>query len=105
MHHVADNSLEDDLADRVRLAVSRNVSSIRREASLSLRAAARGANIHHSEWLRIERGEIDPRVSTLLRIQRSLNVDSLETLLGATPSLSLLGPQGENPRPQEQPPR
>lgn len=91
MHHMADDTIYDDLIDRVRTALGHNVSILRERSALSLRAAARGAKIHHTEWLRIERGEIDPRVSTLLRMQNSLNVDSLETLLGATPSRGLLG--------------
>ncbi|MDX6453475.1 MAG: Helix-turn-helix domain [Gaiellaceae bacterium] len=90
MHHVADDTLYDDLVDRVKLSVSTNISALREHAQLSVRAAARGAQIHHSEWIRIERGEIDPRLSTLLRIQRSLNLDSVEALLGDTPSRELL---------------
>jgi hypothetical protein len=86
MHHMSDDTLARDLLDRAKKAVSEGVTTRREEAAMSIRAAARGADMHHSEWLRIERGDIDPRLSTLLRMQRALKVDSLEALLGSTPS-------------------
>jgi transcriptional regulator with XRE-family HTH domain len=90
MHHVADGPLSDALLREAKRALSARIEGLRTDAGLSMRAAARGANMHHSEWLRIERGEIDPRLSTLLRMQQVLNVDSLEGLLGETPSQTLI---------------
>ena len=48
-------------------------------------AAAR-AGLDGSYWGRLERGECDPTLTSLLRIQQGLELDSIETLLGQTGS-------------------
>ena len=47
-------------------------------------------------WSRLERGQSEPTLTSLLRIQQGLGVDSIETLLGPTASTRLgerLGPE------------
>jgi len=51
-------------------------------------AAAR-AGLDGSYWGRLERGECDPTLTSLLRIQQGLGLDSIEALLGQTESVRL----------------
>jgi transcriptional regulator with XRE-family HTH domain len=51
-------------------------------------AAAR-AGISAGQWSRLERGQCDPSLTSMLRIQAALGLDSIETLLGRTPSRAL----------------
>lgn len=56
----------------------------------SQRQAAREAGLTQSDWRRIEAGVKDPKLSTLLRIQRVFGLSSLEDLLGQAPSNRLI---------------
>lgn len=51
--------------------------------------AAERAGLDRGYWGRLERGESDPTLTSLLRIQSSLEVDSIEALLGQTASRKL----------------
>jgi hypothetical protein len=51
-------------------------------------AAAR-AGLDGSYWGHLERGECDPTLTSLLRIQHGLGLDSIEALLGQTGSVKL----------------
>ena len=51
--------------------------------------AARRAGLDRGYWGRLERGESEPTLTSLLRIQRGLGVDSIEALLGQTASKRL----------------
>jgi transcriptional regulator with XRE-family HTH domain len=53
------------------------------------KAAAERAGLDPSYWGRLERGESDPTLTSLLRIQHALEIDSIETLLGQTKSSQL----------------
>jgi transcriptional regulator with XRE-family HTH domain len=53
------------------------------------RVAASRAGLDDSYWARLERGRCDPTLTSLLRIQRALGLDSIETLLGPTASSGL----------------
>jgi predicted transcriptional regulator len=44
----------------------------------------------HTEWARIEQGRVDPRLSSLVRIQHALDLDGIEVLFGRLPSRQLL---------------
>lgn len=48
--------------------------------------AAGRSGLDGSYWGRLERGECDPTLTSLLRIQHGLELDSIETLLGQTGS-------------------
>jgi hypothetical protein len=51
--------------------------------------AAERAGLDGSYWGRLERGESDPTLTSLLRIQQGLELDSIEALLGSTVSQQL----------------
>ena len=46
--------------------------------------------MHHSEWSRIERGQVEPRLTTLIQIQQALGIASVEALFGRLPSRTLI---------------
>ena len=51
--------------------------------------AARRAGIDKSYWLRLESAQSDPSLTSMLRIQAAFDLDSIEALLGSTPSREL----------------
>jgi transcriptional regulator with XRE-family HTH domain len=59
------------------------------KAFMPQNAAAARAGLDGSYWGRLERGESDPTLTSLLRIQHALEIDSIETLLGQTTSSQL----------------
>lgn len=71
-------------------------------ASMQQRDAARRAGISSGQWSRLENGECDPSLTSMLRIQAAFGLDSIEALLGATPSRNLSfraqssGPAGDS---------
>ena len=58
------------------------IRQARRDAGLSQDAFAWEAGIHRTHASLIERGRSDPRLSTLARIARALNVNLAELLAG-----------------------
>jgi predicted transcriptional regulator len=64
--------------------------------------AARLAGVDDSYWGRLERGECDPTLTSLLRIQRGFGLDSIETLLGPTASTRLAADLADGPIGTEQ---
>jgi HTH-type transcriptional regulator/antitoxin HipB len=52
--------------------------------------AGRHAGMSQAEWSRVERAETNPSMTTLLRMQNALGVDSIETLFGEEPSRRLV---------------
>jgi transcriptional regulator with XRE-family HTH domain len=66
------------------------------DAFMPQKAAARLAGIDPSYWGRLERGENDPTLTSLLRIQHALEIDSIETLLGQTTSSRLGSSLGQS---------
>jgi transcriptional regulator with XRE-family HTH domain len=59
------------------------VRELRAQKNVSQRRAAADAGIHQSDWSRLERGQLDVRLSTLVRVQGALDADAL---LGRLPS-------------------
>ena len=68
-----------------RKLVSANVREQRKRAGLTQEALAAASHLHRTELSLIERGERDPRVSTLVRLAHALEIDPCE-LLGGGPS-------------------
>lgn len=66
------------------------------KAFMQQKTAAERAGLDGSYWGRLERGESDPTLTSLLRIQHALEIDSIEALLGPTAS-SQLGSSLGNP--------
>jgi transcriptional regulator with XRE-family HTH domain len=94
MPEPSDDSLTDDLLIEAQRAVGDRLRRLRTEKQISQDTAASYAGVHQSEWSRLEAGEVDPRLSWLLRAQRLFGVESLETLFGPLPSQRLLGANG-----------
>lgn len=63
---------------------------------MSRQEAAEEAGLHRDYWRRLERGLSDPTLTSLLRIQRALGVDSIEALLGPTASAGMAAALGED---------
>lgn len=61
----------------------------RSDVYMSQTAAAAQAGLGRDYWRRLESGLSDPSLTSLLRIQKALGVDSIETLLGPTASSGL----------------
>jgi len=59
-------------------------------------SAAERAGLGRDYWRRLEHGLSDPSLTSLLRIQHALGVDSIETLLGPTASAGLAEALGED---------
>lgn len=66
-------------------AFAENVARLRREKKLSQTEVANRSGIHATEVSRIERGLRDPRLSTLIRLARALEVDPNRLLDGYEP--------------------
>jgi transcriptional regulator with XRE-family HTH domain len=91
MHQEPDGLLlSEELLLRARRRAAAQIKACRETRELSQRAAARDAGIHQTEWSRIERALVDPRLSSLIRIQHALHLDTLEMLFGALPSRRVL---------------
>jgi len=67
----------------------------RLSAYMPIEVIAGRAGLDGSYWGRLERAENDPTLTSLLRIQQGLELDSIEALLGQTGSEKL----GVNLRP------
>jgi len=61
-----------------------NLRAIRDKQGLSQRQLAAQSGVHHISIARIEMGTLDPRLSTLRRLAKALNV-SMSTLVGNAP--------------------
>jgi transcriptional regulator with XRE-family HTH domain len=55
-------------------AFGRRLRALRREHSVSQDAVSRRAGIHRTEVYKLEHGERDPRLTTILRLARGLDV-------------------------------
>jgi predicted transcriptional regulator len=69
----------------VDLAVlSRNIKSARDAAELTQDQAADAADMQSAVYSRIERGEVDPRLSSLVKIARALETTASDLLRGVS---------------------
>jgi transcriptional regulator with XRE-family HTH domain len=59
-----------------------NLRARRRERGLSQDALARACSLHRTEISLLERGEREPRLSTLIRLSRALRVPAASLLDG-----------------------
>jgi transcriptional regulator with XRE-family HTH domain len=74
----------------IQRAVGRRVEELRERQGLRQQDAAEHAGMNQGHWSKLERGLLDLRLSTLLRVQRSLGLDFFESLFGEGPSRRLL---------------
>jgi transcriptional regulator with XRE-family HTH domain len=96
MHDESDKSLPDDLLVAARQAVGATLRAHREGRGLSQAAVSAYAGVHQSEWSRLESGEVDPRLSWLLRAQHLFELESLEGLFGLLPTRRLLTNRGKS---------
>ena len=90
MHEKPDAPLDEELLLVARRTLARRLRELRVQRDLSQDVAASHAGMHQTAWSRIESGVSDPRLSSLLRIQHALSLDSLESLFGPAPSRQAL---------------
>jgi predicted transcriptional regulator len=60
---------------RAQRVLSANVYRLRCSAELTQQAAAERAGIHWRHWQKIEAGEVNPTLSSLVKIANALRVD------------------------------
>jgi transcriptional regulator with XRE-family HTH domain len=65
-----------------RALLGRNVLAARREAHLMQSQVAARAGIHYTEVSRVERGQRDPRLSTIMRLAQAVSVQPAQLLDG-----------------------
>jgi transcriptional regulator with XRE-family HTH domain len=70
------------MATRDSQRLARRVRELREEGGLSQMDMVRRHGWTLSHWQKIERGVLDPRMSTLLRIAKSLGVSASELFKG-----------------------
>jgi transcriptional regulator with XRE-family HTH domain len=94
MHGLPDSQVPVPLSEQ-RLARAREefgtrLRLLREQRRWSQDDAGRRAGMSQAEWSRVERAETNPSMTTLLRMQHALGVDSIETLFGEEPSRRLV---------------
>jgi transcriptional regulator with XRE-family HTH domain len=104
MHEASDDDLAAELLIQAQKAVGQRLRALRSDRRLSQADVAGHAGVHQSEWSRLEAGEIDPRLSWLLRVQHLFGIESLESLFGPLPSRRLLGSAAQSRRGENSPP-
>jgi len=92
LHSDADESgpLSAHSLEKAREVFGDRLRTLRKQRRWSQGDAGRYAGISQTEWSRIERAETNPSMTTLLRMQHALGVDSIESLFGEEPSRRLV---------------
>jgi transcriptional regulator with XRE-family HTH domain len=67
-------------------AFQARIRALREARGWSLGEAGRASGLTGSLWRKYELGQVEPRLTQLLRIQRALELQSLELLFGPLPS-------------------
>ncbi len=68
---------------RILRGIGARIGAIRKAAGLTQEDAAHRARIDYKRWQRLERGDVNPTVRTLLRAATALGVD-LSRLFGSS---------------------
>jgi transcriptional regulator with XRE-family HTH domain len=71
---------------KARTEFGHRLEQLRREHSWTQLEAGERAGLSQTEWSRVERALTNPSLTTLLRMQHALDLDSVEALLGDPPS-------------------
>jgi transcriptional regulator with XRE-family HTH domain len=79
----------DGLEDAQR-AFQKRIRALREAKKWSLGEAGRASGLTGSLWRKYEEGEVEPRLTQLLRIQRALGLPSVELLFGPLPTEGVL---------------
>lgn len=72
--------MKDGSEDLFKLALGKRITSLRKERAHSLRKFALLAELEHHQLINIEKGRVDPRISTLRKIAAAFDI-SLPDLL------------------------
>jgi transcriptional regulator with XRE-family HTH domain len=99
MHKAPDVRLDDARLLDIRKALGRRIEELRERQRLRQYEAAEHAGMNQGHWSKIERGELDLRLSTLLRVQYALGLDYFESLFGEGPSQRLLKSRDDDESP------
>jgi transcriptional regulator with XRE-family HTH domain len=91
MNQEPDDSLPDELLEQAKKKLGKRLRDLRKAEGLNQRQMAAHAGTNQAAWSRVENGQIDARLSWLLRAQRRFDADSLETLFGPAPSRRATG--------------
>ncbi len=81
---MAEKPLNKEKLATVQRALGERVADLRRVSNLSQTEASARTGIHRRHWIRIENGEIGPRLESLLQIQYLFGLDTLDALFGPT---------------------
>lgn len=82
--------MANDPYDAARTAFCTRLRALRQERGWSLGEAERMSGVTGSLWRKYEQGDVEPKLTQLLRIQRAFGLASLELLFGALPTAGLL---------------
>jgi transcriptional regulator with XRE-family HTH domain len=82
--------LSDQALRQAREEFGRRLRELREERRWSQLDASRRSGVSQGEWSRVERGETNPSMTTLLRMQHALEFESVKTLFGDAPSRRLV---------------
>jgi transcriptional regulator with XRE-family HTH domain len=79
-----------DPYEAARFAFQTRLRALREAKGWSLGDAERVSGVTGSQWRKYEIGDVEPKLTQLLRIQRAFGFASLELLFGALPTEELL---------------
>jgi transcriptional regulator with XRE-family HTH domain len=79
-----------DPYEAARTAFRIRLRALREERNWSLGDAERVSGVTGSQWRKYEAGQVEPKLTQLLRIQRAFGFASVELLFGALPTEGLL---------------
>src|SRR5205814_340520 len=83
--------LDDDLLHRAQQQFAKRVRELREIQGMSQEDVARAGGIDQGWLSKVEDNKVNPRLTSLLKVQHGLGVDSLEALLGRIPSATMTG--------------
>ncbi|QJD95979.1 helix-turn-helix transcriptional regulator [Mucilaginibacter robiniae] len=69
-----------EINDSFKISLGKKINALRLARSLGVREFALIAEIEHHQLINVEKGRVDVRLSTLLKIAKGLNVPAKELL-------------------------
>ena len=83
---VSDRTTSDPGIEAARTAFRKRLKELRLQRGWTPTKAASVSKVGRSGWYRFERGDADPSLTNLIRLQRAFELDSIEALFGAFPT-------------------
>jgi len=78
--------LSNDLLDQAKLIVRRRIRLLRQERGLTQAGAAARVGLDQSQWSRLESGQTELDLDSMIRVHAALALHSFEDLFGVMPS-------------------